>query len=99
MIWTKTGWPPHDLGKLAWYAANSRCSEAVARKNVKAAVSGAAQAVRLVKDCIEHRSKVTGRAVDNRQNFRNRGLLCVGLIALGSTLCKLPPQIGDDLLR
>ena len=34
-----------------------------------------AKAVRLVENCIEHRRKIAGRRVDDRQHLRSRGLL------------------------
>jgi hypothetical protein len=54
------------------------------------AVSGPAKAVRLLKDRVEHRRKIAGRAVDYLQDLRGRGLLLQCLACLGDQ-----PRIFD----
>jgi hypothetical protein len=59
------------------------------------AYGGAAKAVRLLQDRLEHRPRVAGRAVDGVQHLGQRRLPCQRRVALGATLVEFAPEIGD----
>ena len=64
------------------------------------------KAVRLIEDCLEHLREITGRGIDDLENFGRGGQLVERLVTLGKSLMELPLrlgklalEIGNDLLR
>jgi hypothetical protein len=71
---------------------------AVAVVGEEASICRPAQRDRPFGDRSEHRGKGAGRAVDDLQYLRRRGLLSERIVTLGFALGKLTLQIGYGLL-
>src|SRR5271163_4436390 len=56
---------------------------------------GAAEAVRLLQDRLEHRPRVARRTVDSVQHLGQRRLPRQRRVALGAALVEFAPEIGD----
>ena len=59
----------------------------------------AANTQRLFQDRFEHRDGVARRGVDDAEHLGGRGFSGEGLVALGGTLGKFAPKIGDRLFE
>ena len=74
---------PQSLGEWLRQAAHRDGAEHLAVVELQTAASGAAEAVRLFEDRVEHRREIAGRAVDDLQDLGGRGLLLQRLARLG----------------
>src|SRR6516162_1611385 len=59
----------------------------------------AANTQRLFQDRFEHRGEVASRGVDDAEHLGGRGFSGKRLVALGGTLGKFAPKIGDRLFE
>src|SRR5262249_4523080 len=80
----------------AGQSAAGHCTETFAVVEFEAALRDAAEAVRLLQDCVEYRREVTWRRVDDLQNFSGRCLLFESYTRFGDQ-----PHVldRDDRLR
>src|SRR5215471_6072494 len=72
----------------------SHRSEATTIMGPQHAERGFAKAHRLFEHRMEHRREVSGRGVDDVQDFRHRGLLSLAFVAFQKGLIELPPQLS-----
>src|SRR5215472_6038894 len=75
----------------------ARCHRAprIAFPQCQAAMFGAAQHVRLLKDGVEHRGEIAGRGVDDAEDFCRRDLLSKRLVTFGFEFVALSPRLGE----
>src|SRR5215831_3680144 len=70
-------------GERLRYAMTRDCAEVLAVVQKQASEFGPAERVRFFQDRVKHRGEITGRGIDDLQNFGGRGLPLQGLTRLG----------------
>jgi hypothetical protein len=90
--------PAHQFRKPRRDRMRGDITKALAVIDIQATVRRAAERVRFLQDCVEHRREVAGRAVDDPQYLGGRGLLLKRFGKFCLTLGKLTFEIGYPLI-